>query len=60
MPGLVPGIHAFVAAKLKGVDARDERGHDASRRARETKNAQTKIKSATSRATKTHVRERFA
>jgi len=28
MAGLVPAIHALLAAK-KDVDARDERGHDA-------------------------------
>jgi hypothetical protein len=27
MPGLVPGIHALLAAK-KDVDGRDEPGHD--------------------------------
>jgi len=27
MPGLVPGIHVFGAAK-RDVDARDKRGHD--------------------------------
>jgi len=27
MPGLVPGIHVFVA-DLKGVDGRDKPGHD--------------------------------
>jgi hypothetical protein len=27
MPGLVPGIHAFLLAK-QGVDGRDEPGHD--------------------------------
>jgi len=27
MPGLVPGIHAFLAAK-RAVDGRDEPGHD--------------------------------
>jgi hypothetical protein len=27
MPGRVPGIHAFAAAK-KGVDGRDKPGHD--------------------------------
>jgi hypothetical protein len=27
MPGLVPGIHAFIAAK-QGVDGRDKPGHD--------------------------------
>jgi hypothetical protein len=26
MPGLVPGIHVFVA--IKGVDGRDKPGHD--------------------------------
>jgi len=29
MPGLVPGIHALLAA-TKGVDGRDEPGHDIS------------------------------
>jgi hypothetical protein len=28
MAGLVPAIHAFVAAQKKDVDARDKRGHD--------------------------------
>jgi hypothetical protein len=29
MPGLVPGIHAFLAAQNKqGVDGRDKPGHD--------------------------------
>jgi hypothetical protein len=28
MPGLVPGIHAFLAARLKGVDGRNKPGHD--------------------------------
>jgi hypothetical protein len=30
MPGLVPGIHAFVAQRVQGVDGRNECGHDAS------------------------------
>jgi hypothetical protein len=30
MPGLVPGIHAFGAAK-QGVDGRDKPGHDVER-----------------------------
>jgi hypothetical protein len=30
MAGLVPAIHAFLAATVKDVDARDKRGHDAS------------------------------
>jgi hypothetical protein len=28
MPGLVPGIHLFVASSKKVVDGRDEPGHD--------------------------------
>jgi hypothetical protein len=28
MAGLVPAIHAFIVARLQGVDARDKRGHD--------------------------------
>jgi hypothetical protein len=28
MPGLVPGIHAFLATRQKGVDGRDKPGHD--------------------------------
>jgi hypothetical protein len=30
MPGLVPGIHAFLRCRtfLKGVDGRDKPGHD--------------------------------
>jgi hypothetical protein len=28
MPGLVPGIHVFVAAHKKVVDGRDKPGHD--------------------------------
>jgi hypothetical protein len=28
MPGLVPGIHVFVAARKKDVDGRDKPGHD--------------------------------
>jgi hypothetical protein len=28
MAGLVPAIHVLSAANAKGVDARDERGHD--------------------------------
>jgi hypothetical protein len=28
MAGLVPAIHVLCAACPKGVDARDERGHD--------------------------------
>ncbi len=28
MAGLVPAIHAFGLAIVKGVDARDKRGHD--------------------------------
>jgi hypothetical protein len=28
MPGLVPGIHAFVATRQEGVDGRDKPGHD--------------------------------
>jgi hypothetical protein len=31
MPGLVPGIHAFLACG-KDVDGRDKHGHDESRR----------------------------
>jgi hypothetical protein len=31
MAGLVPAIHVFVLAQRKGVDAGDERGHDAFR-----------------------------
>jgi hypothetical protein len=30
MAGLVPAIHALLAAMREDVDARDERGHDAS------------------------------
>jgi hypothetical protein len=29
MPGLVPGIHAFLHPGVQVVDARDEPGHDA-------------------------------
>jgi hypothetical protein len=29
MAGLVPAIHVFGLVSLKGVDARDKRGHDA-------------------------------
>jgi hypothetical protein len=29
MPGLVPGIHVFLAKDKQEVDARDKRGHDA-------------------------------
>jgi hypothetical protein len=28
MPGLVPGIHDFLAASKQGVDGRDKPGHD--------------------------------
>jgi hypothetical protein len=28
MPGLVPGIHVFVAVSKKDVDGRDKPGHD--------------------------------
>jgi hypothetical protein len=28
MPGLVPGIHVFLAADTKDVDGRDKPGHD--------------------------------
>jgi hypothetical protein len=28
MPGLVPGIHAFLAVICKDVDGRDKPGHD--------------------------------
>ena len=28
MPGLVPGIHAFLCQCSKGVDGRDKPGHD--------------------------------
>jgi hypothetical protein len=28
MPGLVPGIHVFKAYSERGVDGRDEPGHD--------------------------------
>jgi hypothetical protein len=28
MPGLVPGIHAFIDGEVKDVDGRDKRGHD--------------------------------
>jgi hypothetical protein len=28
MPGLVPGIHAFLARRDKDVDGRDKPGHD--------------------------------
>jgi hypothetical protein len=30
MPGLVPGIHVFLAVVLKDVDGRDKPGHDES------------------------------
>jgi beta-N-acetylhexosaminidase len=30
MPGLVPGIHAFLAGK-QGIDGRDKPGHDENR-----------------------------
>ena len=30
MAGLVPAIHVFVPCKFKGVDGRDEHGHDES------------------------------
>ena len=29
MPGLVPGIHAFMVSAEKDVDGRDKPGHDA-------------------------------
>jgi hypothetical protein len=29
MPGLVPGIHVFLAAESTDVDGRDKPGHDA-------------------------------
>jgi hypothetical protein len=29
MPGLVPGIHAFLLRRLEDVDDRDKPGHDA-------------------------------
>jgi hypothetical protein len=29
MPGLVPGIHAFLLRRLEDVDGRDKPGHDA-------------------------------
>jgi hypothetical protein len=29
MAGLVPTIHVFLVARLKGVDARHKAGHDA-------------------------------
>jgi hypothetical protein len=32
MPGLVPGIHVLVANKQKGMDGRDQPGHDAESR----------------------------
>ncbi len=28
MPGLVPGIHVFLTARVKDVDGRDKPGHD--------------------------------
>jgi hypothetical protein len=28
MPGFMPGIHVLLRKLKKGVDARDERGHD--------------------------------
>jgi hypothetical protein len=28
MPGLVPGIHVFLAEDIKDVDGRDKPGHD--------------------------------
>jgi len=28
MPGLVPGIHVFVAQRKKDVDGQDKPGHD--------------------------------
>ena len=28
MPGLVPGIHVFLAGKSKNLDGRDKPGHD--------------------------------
>jgi hypothetical protein len=28
MPGLVPGIHAFLLGSNQGVDGRDKPGHD--------------------------------
>jgi hypothetical protein len=28
MPGLVPGIHVFIAGTNKDVDGRDKPGHD--------------------------------
>jgi hydroxymethylglutaryl-CoA lyase len=28
MPGLVPGIHAFLRPTIKDVDGRDKPGHD--------------------------------
>jgi hypothetical protein len=28
MPGLVPGIHVFLAVGKQGVDGRDKPGHD--------------------------------
>jgi hypothetical protein len=28
MPGLAPGIHAFLAEKKQDVDGRDKPGHD--------------------------------
>jgi hypothetical protein len=31
MPGLVPGIHAFGAARKEDVDGRDKPGHDEGR-----------------------------
>jgi hypothetical protein len=31
MPGLVPGIHAFLSCRWKDVDGRDKPGHDAER-----------------------------
>jgi hypothetical protein len=29
MPGLVPGIHAFLCHSAEGADGRDKPGHDA-------------------------------
>jgi hypothetical protein len=28
MPGLVPGVHAFLLAAMRNVDGRDKPGHD--------------------------------
>jgi hypothetical protein len=37
MPGLVPGIHVFGWFRQKGVDGRDEPGHDEGKAVRLTR-----------------------